>query len=49
MTPEKDTSDVLKHIDENLRRVYREPGRADVPDRFKLLLEELRRQEKPDE
>lgn len=47
MTQKKETSDVMKQIDENLRRVYREveADAKDVPDRFKDLLEQLRRQD----
>ncbi|WP_241523931.1 NepR family anti-sigma factor [Oceaniglobus indicus] len=36
----------MKHIDENLRRVYRDVEQDEVPDRFKLLLDRLREQEK---
>jgi len=38
---------VMRQIDENLRRVYREVDTQDVPDRFKILLDKLREQEKP--
>lgn len=48
MTPNKDTSNVMKQIDENLRRVYRETEVGEVPDRFKVLLEKLRNQEAGD-
>ncbi|WP_318527529.1 NepR family anti-sigma factor [Albidovulum marisflavi] len=30
-------------IDQNLRRVYQEALEEEIPERFKLLLEELRR------
>lgn len=33
-----------KQIDENLRRVYEEDAQKDIPDRFRLLLEQLREQ-----
>lgn len=39
----------MKHIDENLRRVYRDVEKDDVPDRFKLLLDRLRQQDDTDE
>lgn len=48
MTAKKDTSDVMKQIDENLRRVYRNTEN-EVPDRFKELLDRLRQQEKPND
>lgn len=35
-----------KQIDENLRRVYEEDVQKDIPDRFRLLLEQLREQGK---
>lgn len=34
-----------KQIDENLRRVYEEETKQEVPDRFLSLLERLREQE----
>ncbi|WP_255509449.1 NepR family anti-sigma factor [Oceaniovalibus sp. ACAM 378] len=37
----------MKQIDENLRRVYREVEKNEVPDRFKDLLNKLREQEPP--
>lgn len=47
MTEEKDVSHLMKLIDENLRRVYREDDtqKEDVPDRFKQLLDRLKEQE----
>ncbi|WP_157937730.1 NepR family anti-sigma factor [Oceaniglobus roseus] len=39
----------MKQIDENLRRVYREVEKDDVPDRFKQLLDKLRQQDSSDE
>lgn len=45
MTPNKEPSDVMKQIDENLRRVYREVDTEEVPDRFKALLDKLRQQD----
>ncbi len=49
MSNEKKTSNGMKQIDENLRRVYKEAESEEVPDRFKKLLERLRSQDKPDE
>jgi predicted house-cleaning noncanonical NTP pyrophosphatase (MazG superfamily) len=34
-----------QQIDENLKRVYQESLEEEVPDRFRLLLEELRRKQ----
>ena len=49
MTKEKNTSNVMKQIDENLRRVYRQAEPEDVPDRFKELLDRLKAQDSADE
>ena len=49
MGQQKDTSKVIRQIDENLKRVYREAEQDDVPDRFKELLEKLRQQDQQDE
>lgn len=49
MSKEKNTSNVMKQIDENLRRVYRQAEREDVPDRFKELLDRLKAQDATDE
>ncbi len=51
MTHEKDVSSLMRQIDENLRRVYRDPdGLPDgLPDRFKELLEQLKKLESDDE
>lgn len=35
-----------KQIDENLKRVYEEDTKKDIPDRFRILLEQLREQGK---
>jgi len=45
MPADKETSDVMKLIDENLRRVYRDVDDEPVPDRFKDLLDKLREQD----
>ncbi|KKK95880.1 hypothetical protein LCGC14_2668380 [marine sediment metagenome] len=47
MTEEKDVSKVMRQIDENLRRVYRQAEAEDVPDRFKDLLARLKQQDAP--
>lgn len=39
-----DKSAIQLQIDENLKRVYEEVLSEDVPDRFKLLLEQLKAQ-----
>lgn len=39
-------AEIEKQIDENLRRVYEEDVKDDIPDRFVALLEQLRQQEK---
>jgi hypothetical protein len=44
-----DDARVNEQIDANLRRVYREIVGDDVPDRFRLLLDQLRRQDEPDD
>ena len=49
MTQEKKTSNVMRQIDENLKRVYREAEQDEVPDRFKELLDRLKAQDKLDE
>jgi len=45
MTQKKDTSGLKAQIDENLKRVYQEVLREEVPDKFKDLLEQLRKKE----
>ena len=49
MTRSKDNFDLMKQIDENLRRVYREAETEDVPPRFAALLDKLRQQDQPNE
>ncbi|GHA44115.1 hypothetical protein GCM10008927_06110 [Amylibacter ulvae] len=36
---------IKKQIDENLRRVYQDKVEEELPDRFKELLEQLKKQE----
>lgn len=43
MSDEKSKSRIREEIDANLKRVYDEALRQDVPDRFKELLEQLRK------
>lgn len=38
----------MRQIDENLRRVYMDEQETEIPDRFKILLEELKKQDKGD-
>ncbi|MFZ1727379.1 MAG: NepR family anti-sigma factor [Albidovulum sp.] len=45
MARHKNSSDLKAQIDENLKRVYDEALEEDVPDRFKELLEQLRKKE----
>ena len=45
MAQEKNVSGLKAQIDENLKRVYDEALEKDVPDRFKELIEQLRRKE----
>lgn len=41
---ERKRAEIQKQIDENLKRVYEEDATQQLPDRFKLLLEQLREQ-----
>lgn len=45
MSKDNPRSLVRQQIDENLKRVYDTALGEEVPDRFKLLLEELRKQQ----
>lgn len=45
MTAIPNKSKVQEMIDENLRRVYDDALKEDVPDRFKQLLEQLKQKE----
>ena len=45
MAQNTDAQKLRAQIDENLKRVYEEALENEVPDRFKLLLEELRKKE----
>lgn len=49
MSQEKKSSNVMRQIDENLRRVYKDDQPDEVPDRFRELLDRLKAQDKPDE
>lgn len=44
MSKDNKTSNVMRQIDENLRRVYSENDEQDIPDRFKDLLAKLKNQ-----
>ncbi len=48
MSTDRKTSHVMRQIDENLRRVYMDEQETEIPDRFKILLEELKKQDKGD-
>lgn len=45
----RDPSSLMRQIDENLRRVYRDEVPGDVPDKFAELLRKLREQDRADE
>ncbi len=45
MSGDKQKSSLRKDIDENLKRVYEDALKEEVPDRFKLLLEQLKAKE----
>lgn len=45
MNQSDDKAKLQAQIDENLRRVYREALEEEVPDRFKELIEQLRRKD----
>ncbi|WP_245749664.1 NepR family anti-sigma factor [Palleronia marisminoris] len=45
MSKDNKTSNVMRQIDENLRRVYFENNEEDIPDRFKELLAKLKNQD----
>lgn len=44
MDENDETVAVSRQIDENLKRVYQEKVEEELPDRFKLLLEQLKQQ-----
>lgn len=46
MTQEPTKSRLKQQIDENLKRVYDEALKEDVPDRFKKLLQQLKDKER---
>jgi len=45
MAHDSENDNVRRQIDENLRRVYQEKVEEELPDRFKLLLEQLKQRE----
>ncbi|MFN3846016.1 MAG: NepR family anti-sigma factor [Paracoccaceae bacterium] len=45
MSADNQKSSLRKDIDENLKRVYEDALKEEVPDRFKLLLEQLKAKE----
>lgn len=47
MTQERPDPTIAREIDENLRKVYEDVLKEEVPDRFKNLLDQLRAQKVP--
>ena len=45
MAHDSENEHVLRQIDENLKRVYQQKLEEDLPDRFKLLLDQLKKQD----
>jgi hypothetical protein len=45
MADEASKARIQKEIDENLKRVYQDALKEEVPERFKLLLEQLKAKE----
>lgn len=45
MAVEREKSKLQTEIDQNLKRVYDEALKEEVPDRFKILLEQLKARE----
>lgn len=46
MSKDSKTPHVMRQIDENLRRVYKDEQEKEIPDRFKDLLRKLKEQDK---
>lgn len=44
MAHDSENEHVLRQIDENLKRVYQDKLEEDLPDRFKQLLDQLKKQ-----
>ena len=47
MADQPPKSTIRRQIDANLRRVYEDALKQEIPDRFEELLQKLREQEKP--
>lgn len=45
MAEDRSKSRVREQIDENLKRVYEDAMKEEIPDRFKQLLEQLKQKE----
>ena len=45
MKDQKKSADLMRQIDENLRRVYDETAAEAIPDRFQKLLQKLKDQD----
>lgn len=48
MPEDQRDAEINRRIDENLRKVFQEQVEEDLPDRFKLLLDQLRQQDGDD-
>ncbi|MCB1313407.1 MAG: regulator [Sedimentitalea sp.] len=48
MPEDQRDAEINRRIDENLRKVFQEQVEEDLPDRFKLLLDQLRKQDGDD-
>lgn len=46
MNKDKKSTAFMRQIDENLRRVYEEAAKEEVPEKFRKLLERLKEQDK---
>ena len=45
MNEQKKNGDWMRQIDENLRRVYEQTAKEEIPDRFQKLLDQLKDQD----
>ncbi|KGM50400.1 NepR family anti-sigma factor [Pseudooceanicola atlanticus] len=48
MAHDSENDNVRRQIDENLKRVFQEKVEEDLPDRFKMLIEQLKQQDSGD-
>lgn len=49
MAHDSENDNVLRQIDENLKRVYQKKLEEELPDRFKSLIDQLKKQGEGDE